>query len=362
MPIYALYVREHLKYGTAPLFRLLCHNSPPSGQTNVIRGFTHILIISTRKRKAVIATGTKVGLEPDTSCTLDTQVTNVLHVLRTTEATHFETEAGEEFEILTVQADKPDGSLGGKFDVGKIGLDLGKIGFDGGKAGGLGKIGVTVGGQFSAQFGNFNKDIQQGKVFEGKGLIPGGGNLRIGKVAFGGKADIDIKTKLKSVNIPLDENHVKAPKSLLGKLTGKITSILQFGRDFMKSGKKVKIVVGGVAIPSATVAGQVTGGITKITIVADETDDRVNLVVDELDLPAEATNFETEAGEEFEILTVEAVNTDGSLGEEFDIRQIGLDLGKIGFDGGKAGGLGKIAVTVGGQFSAQFASKESFFS
>ncbi|GIX79661.1 hypothetical protein CEXT_451391, partial [Caerostris extrusa] len=132
------------------------------------------------------------------------------------EATNFETEAGEEFEILTVQADKPDGSLGGKFDMGKIGLDLGKIGFDGGQAGGLGKIGVTVGGQFAAQFGNFNNDIQQGKVFEGKGLIPGGGNLRIGKVGFGGNADIDLKTKLKSVNITLDEKHVKAPKSLLG--------------------------------------------------------------------------------------------------------------------------------------------------
>ncbi|GIY57466.1 hypothetical protein CDAR_376021 [Caerostris darwini] len=43
-----------------------------------------------------------------------------------------------------------------------------------------------------------------------------GGDLRIGKVAFGGNADISLKTKLKSVNISLDEKHVKAPKSLLG--------------------------------------------------------------------------------------------------------------------------------------------------
>ncbi|GIX86775.1 hypothetical protein CEXT_106411 [Caerostris extrusa] len=203
-------------------------------------------------------------------------------------------------------------SLGSKFDMGKLDWILEKIGFDGGQAGGLGKIGVTVGGQFAAQFGNFNKDIQQGKVFEGQGLIPG------------------------AINITLDEKHVKAPKSLLGKLTGKITNILQFGRDFMKSGKKVKIVVGGVAIPSATVAGQVTApgvaqeGIPEVTIVADETDDRGTLPQEEID---EATNFETEAGEEFEILTVQADKPvvknfikqpflDGSLGGKFDMGKL----------------------------------------
>ncbi|GIY57464.1 hypothetical protein CDAR_376001 [Caerostris darwini] len=173
------------------------------------------------------------------------------------ETTTFETEAGEELEILTVQAEKEDGSLK-KFDMGKIGLDLGKIGFDGGKGGGLGKIGFTAGTQFES------------------------GNLKIGKVDYGGKADSGLKAKLQSVNISLDEKSVKGPQSLLGNL--------------MKLGKKVKIVVGGVVIPTGTVASLVTGVITEtpgvsqgrvpeVTIVADETDDRVNLVVGEHDLP-----------------------------------------------------------------------------
>ncbi|GIX86778.1 hypothetical protein CEXT_106441 [Caerostris extrusa] len=86
------------------------------------------------------------------------------------QTTTFETEAGEELEILTVQAEKED----------------------------------------------FSKDMQEGKVFEGKGIIPGGGNLKIGKVVYGGKADSGLKEKLKSVNISLDEKSVKGPKSFAG--------------------------------------------------------------------------------------------------------------------------------------------------
>ncbi|GIX86776.1 hypothetical protein CEXT_106421 [Caerostris extrusa] len=60
--------------------------------------------------------------------------------------------------------------------------------------------------------------------------------------------------------------------------------------DVMKLGKKVKIVVGGVVIPTGTVASLVTGGITETPGVAQGDIPEVNLVVGEHDLPTDGEN------------------------------------------------------------------------
>ncbi|GIY57468.1 uncharacterized protein CDAR_376031 [Caerostris darwini] len=258
-------------------------------------------------------------------------------------------------EIVTVHAEKADGSLDGKFDIGKVGFDLGKIGF-GTKAEGHGKIGfggvgLDFGGKigFGAKLGNVNDDLQKGKVFEGKGLLPGGGNLKIGKVGFGGKADLGLKAKLGSVKISLDEKHVKAPKSLVGKLTGKITNIWQFGRDLAKLGKKVKFVVGGDLVIQP---GVTQGGIAEVTIIADEQDNNVNIVVGGNEFPSA-----------LEIVTVHAEKADGSLDGNFDIGKAGFDLGKIGFKA-KAKGEGEVdfggSLGFGGGGSVGFGGQAGF--
>ncbi|GIY99678.1 hypothetical protein CEXT_84611 [Caerostris extrusa] len=136
-------------------------------------------------------------------------------------------------EIVTVHAENADGSLDGKFDIGKVGFDLGKIGFKA-KAEGDGQFGF--GGSVGFGGGGFGGEAGFGGSFGGKiefgdKLEVKSGILKIGKVAFGGKADVGLRGKLGSVNISLDEKHVKAPKSLLGKLSGKISSIWQFGRE-----------------------------------------------------------------------------------------------------------------------------------